>query len=240
MNYLSPFILKSNHWNNALSFDARIEKFWDAKITIPSLKKISSTQEIQLWHEIVLEEINDSWKIFQSIWLQNIYELDHDIPIYIFDNHNHALYFWINHISSLNITSQITLLHIDQHSDMNVPWNVISKNVITDPTELRKYVNLECQISNFIVPFTQLFPSTNIQRIKSESELLSYTLEKNGFTIIDIDLDFWAPEMSSEYKTTTINLVKNLVNKADIVTIASSPLFLEQEYALELLNIIFE
>ncbi|USN54425.1 MAG: UPF0489 family protein [Candidatus Peribacteria bacterium] len=63
---------------------------------------------------------------------------------YIFDNHHHALYFRISLLPPT--TKQITLLHIDQHSDLNTPETPLDSNKITDLDYLRDYANLRCTI----------------------------------------------------------------------------------------------
>ena len=40
------------------------------------------------------------------------------MPIYIFDNHNHALYFWYKEYFQNRFAKGVKLIHIDQHSDM--------------------------------------------------------------------------------------------------------------------------
>ncbi len=55
---------------------------------------------------------------------------------------------------------------------------------------------------------------------------------------LDIDLDFWAPGMGTDLEK-TIPLVRSLIREASLVTIATSPYFLDQTRALELLNLLF-
>jgi hypothetical protein len=64
---------------------------------------------------------------------------------------------------------------------------------------------------------------------------LNFELPEEKF-ILDIDLDFWATEMGIIEFEKTINMVKKLLKKAKFVTIATSPYFLEQERALDVLK----
>ena len=58
--------------------------------------------------------------------------------------------------------------------------------------------------------------------------------------IFDIDLDFRAPEMGISNFEQTIKNTKNLISSAKMVTIATSPYFLDQKQALELIKLAFE
>ena len=290
-----------------------------AEITIPALKKIHDIDEISLWTHIVLEEIDEKWTLHSCTWLKHIYKLDNQSlaplikggglseaqdggisktwsqkPIYIFDNHNHALFFrtqYIHHLSPTPTPSRrsenfpFTLLHIDQHSDLNTPpYYLEHENLSLAPLskggglskaqdggisktwiledfwnikDLRTYTNYICQISTFIKPFLQLYPQTNFTRIKSESQLLRHLSKKpsasflgtslvreekvwptsnDGIMILDIDLDFRAPEMSIEKFDETIRITRQMIHDADLVTIATSPMFLDQSRALLLLH----
>lgn len=228
--------------NNTFSFHERKQHFGKAKIYIPSLKKIESIDEIQLWSHPVLEEIDHTGTLQSCSWLKHIYALESDTPTYIFDNHNHALYRWIHHTKHLPHDTDIELLHIDQHSDLNTPPHYLEKDQLWD---IREYTNYTCQISTFITPFLHLYPDTNFTWIKSESQLLKHTWRfsqhsKHTFRIIDIDLDFRAPEMSIDKLPETYINTHNLIASADLVTIASSPMFLDQANALHILEYIFQ
>lgn len=252
--------LRKNTWNNALSYDERLHRIWKAEIVIPSLKTIKSLEEINIWKHIVLEEIDQKGKIQSCTWLEHLYHLQTK-NIYIMDNHNHALCFRIMHTKRLQNwaftrknsnpwnVQNIQLLHIDQHSDLNTPpltiQSYLEKQWVSEHTynekDIRTYTNHICQISTFIKPFLELYPSTRFQWIKSEHELLTFEKDMQGtdLCILDIDLDFWAPEMSIENYDTTISITRRLMKKADIITIATSPMFIEQAYAIQLLQELF-
>mgnify|MGYP005672046545 CR=1 FL=1 len=75
--------------------------------------------------------------------------------------------------------------------------------------------------------------------MRSEQALLALQIPSTDF-ILDIDLDFWAPEMSISEKNKTIEKTKELIHQASLLTIATSPYFLEQEVALKLLQELYE
>jgi hypothetical protein len=54
--------------------------------------------------------------------------------------------------------------------------------------------------------------------------------------ILDIDLDFRAPEMINDHVDQTLEKTRNLITNASLVTIATSPGYIDQELALEILE----
>ena len=53
--------------------------------------------------------------------------------------------------------------------------------------------------------------------------------------ILDIDLDFRAPEMGNQISS-GLEKVQQLIQKAEAVTIATSPYFLEQKLAIDVIK----
>lgn len=261
--YIKETIFNKNTWNNAFSYDKRKELLGNAEITIPSIKTINSIDQIELGNHIVFEEIDHKGKLCSCKGLQHIYHLsqysDLHAQIYIFDNHNHALYLrtqhMINHRTPLLLEEglEVRVLHIDQHSDLTPPplsmqdyakkqW--ISSDVTLFSSDfICNYTNDQCNVGNFILPFLDIYPQTQFERIKSESQLLSLNAQfldlNTQCCIVDIDLDFRAPEMSIQQYTKTLEKTKELIKKAKLITIATSPYFLDQHLALKILNDIF-
>ena len=239
MHYQSPHVITSKTWNNALSYDARIQLHWQAQITLPSIQQIDDIQDVQLWSQIVLEEIDHNGTLHSCMGLAHIYHYAvGTTPIYIMDNHNHALYFWTKYMLSQKNVADLTLRHIDQHSDLNSPRTLIDTLQRHDLDYIWRYTNFECQISNFIKPFVRLYPDIDFTWIKSESQLLNSEVVdlESWIFILDIDLDFRAPEMSIAKYDETISITRQLIASADLVTIASSPMFVGQHRALEILQ----
>ena len=80
--------------------------------------------------------------------------------------------------------------------------------------------------------------------ILSEYALLDYdiSLLSSKSLIVDIDLDFRAPEMGIEYYYQTIKKVRQLIALPDVrcITIATSPTYIHQHRALEVLRDIMD
>lgn len=165
--------------------------------------------DVKLGSHIVFEEIDEKGVIHQCTWLEYIVKIDPNIIVV--DNHDRVLEFR---------PKGFPVLHIDQHTDMRPVWpegvNVgnflryaLDKNLITWSTQ----INTEYSLLNL---------DTN----KIESDKI----------ILDVDLDFRHPDMSIEQFEKTIQITKELIKKAKIVTIATSPYFLDQILALSLLK----
>jgi hypothetical protein len=79
--------------------------------------------------------------------------------------------------------------------------------------------------------------------ILTEYSLIEYDISKieSQSIILDIDLDFWAPEMGSEYYYHTIKKVRQMIDLPDVscITIATSPTYIHQQRALQILNDLF-
>jgi hypothetical protein len=59
-------------------------------------------------------------------------------------------------------------------------------------------------------------------------------------SILNLDLDFFAPEMDFIDEEKKIRLIRNLLPKVKCVTIATSPYFIDQCIALEKLHLLYK
>jgi len=164
------------------------------------------------------------------------------------DNHNHALAFWWMEFQNKKKTclddEAYTLIHVDQHSDMNSSDEL--EDIVDNELWVKNFVNYQCDVGSFIVPATELNIVNEIKWVKSEFDLFTFDVEefKAGLDgkklILDIDLDFWAPGMDIEKLDESFEKVKKMMKLADLVTIATSPYFLDQKLAIDLLYKLFE
>ena len=252
MHYSTQMTITQNTWNNSFSYTQRKEHLWKAEITIPSLIK-GTLEDVTIGDHIVFEEIDHKGNLRQCQGLQKLVHIPalnskFTAPIYIIDNHNHALYFRYKETYGKNLD----IIHIDQHSDLAEapswtipPFEKGDKGGFEEHlNDIRHYTNYVCNVGNFIKPFLSLHPKSNFTRIKSESQLLNLNTSKllspNSEFILDIDLDFRDPNMSIENKKETIEKTKQLMKHASLITIATSPYFLDQTHALKLLNKLFQ
>ncbi len=168
--------------------------------------------DVKLGSHIVFEEIDEKWKLHQCKWLEHIVQIDPNIVVV--DNHDRALEFrpkWL------------PVIHIDQHTDMRP----VSK----------EWIN----VGNFLRYALDEWIISWVQQINTEYSLLNFDLKqiKKSDYILDIDLDFWHPDMSIENFYKTIEITQELIKKARFITIATSPYFMDQNLALSILKQLF-
>jgi len=172
-----------------------------------------------------------------------------NISVYVMDNHNHALYCWYREYLAWRIAKWLPLIHIDQHSDMKDPIWWIDMDREHDLNYIAIYTNEVCTIADFIQPALHSWLVGSCQQIRTENGLLGFSLDtwiasllyswqwRSGY-ILDIDIDFWATEMGIVEFDRTIKKMRQLIAGASMVTIATSPCFIDQERAVEIVRLL--
>ena len=142
------------------------------------------------------------------------------------------------------------MIHFDQHKDMRVPNYTLSKAIEKikedeyiyslksrdfdyDYKILYDYTNYFLNVGNFIVP---LLENKFIKDVVIVDSTYSMTKLKSDIDfydeiILDIDLDFFSPEMDYIDEDEKIELIKRSYEKAKIITICTSPYFIDFERA---------
>ena len=117
------FYLDEPLGNNAFSFDERKNK----RLWVPKLIE-AKFEGIKLWNEIVFEDFWFDDQLSTNTGLENFYHFKwKGKDIYLFDNHNHAYYFWYKARFEWIIWDNNTLIHIDEHADTRDPWEYLMK-----------------------------------------------------------------------------------------------------------------
>lgn len=219
-------------WNNAFSYEKRKSLWSDCTIYVPSLIS-GDLNDLKIWNQIVFEEIDSKWNLSSHVWLQNFLHISKSGKgIFITDNHNHALYFRFQSYFQKTISAPISLIHIDQHTDMNDNENIFSLD--SDLDQISDFVNYECNVWNFIKPSIQSWLISEIQQINTEYKILNFDTDIQSDFILDIDIDFRHPDMNIEKYQETIDKTRELISKAKLVTIATSPFFIDQNLAIKI------
>ncbi len=236
--YKNSFYITECLWNNAFSFDKRANK----KLFVPSLLEIEDFSQVELGDEIVFEDFDFDGNLVSARGLKNFYKINWQwIPLYLFDNHNHALYFWYLAKHEWIISENNILYHIDEHADTRVPEKIISKEEIKDLQKVFEYTNFWVNVGNYIIPAVQNGFVKKVVQIRSESDLLSYDFEKieDASIILNLDLDFFEPNLDYIDSELKKKIILDIAKKAKIITVATSPFFIEQNLALKVLRDIF-
>lgn len=231
MYYSTPTVIWTQIGNNTFAYDERIAAFGKAEITVPAL--IDGTlDDIQIWETITFAELeHNQAKLFYG--LQNIVHIQWT-NIYIMDNHNHALYCRYKALHDGVIIKWLPVIHIDQHSDLWEAPSLIDRSKEKDLDYIAHYVNEICNVGNFIKPAIISGLISECTQLRTEESLLDF--EPNRPYILDVDIDFRVPEMSLRDIPATIEKTKNLLRGASLVTIATSPYFIDQEKAIEIIH----
>ncbi|AHB41246.1 hypothetical protein P148_SR1C00001G0451 [candidate division SR1 bacterium RAAC1_SR1_1] len=171
--------------------------------------KSGTLADVKLGSHTVFEETDEKGILQQCTGLEYIIKIEPNIIVV--DNHDRVLEFR---------PKGFPVLHIDQHTDM--------RPVGPDGVNVGNFLRYALD--------TQLI--TGSSQINTEYSLLNLNIDiiESDKTILDIDLDFRHPDMSIEQFEKTIQIVKGLIKKAKIVTIATSPYFLDQDLAIKLLK----
>lgn len=227
------FYISKDTGNNAFSYEKRKSLGSDCKIYVPSIVSWS-LDNLKIWNQIAFEEIDSKWNLSSHVWLQNFFHISRwNKNIFIMDNHNHALYFRFQSYFNKGISAPINLIHIDQHTDMNDNENSFSLD--SDLDQISDFVNYECNVWNFIKPAIQSWLISQVQQINTEYKMTNFTTsDLQPDFILDIDIDFRHPDMKIEDYTSSIQKTRELISKAKLVTIATSPFFIDQNLAIQI------
>lgn len=229
MEKYNGFYIEKPVGNNIFSYDERKNK----KIFVPKLIE-GNLDAVKVGEKIVFSEI-DFDKEINAIGLENMVKFNYkDKDIYIFDNHNHSFYFWIKSLKKGMFNKGCKLVHIDQHKDMREPedYNVD----VNDMDDVFRYTNYVLNVGNFIKPALHHDIFSEVVIIDST---YGFDLDVDGEIVLDIDLDIFSKDMEYISYDLRVNKIKEYIDRAKVITIASSPFFIEQDYAIKVLKELF-
>ena len=181
--YGTQALLEGKVWNNAFAWDERYTHYGRSpNLTIPSLID-GDIEDIALWDDIVFEEIEHG-KMRSCRWLKHFVKIIRQWDtvgmtgkkeIIIFDNHNHALYFWIDAARRWIITPWCELIHIDEHSDLWENSNTLDRDkAINNEAYAWDFTNKSCNVGNYIEPALRCGLISDMIRIENEFQIDSY------------------------------------------------------------------
>lgn len=232
------FYISENVWNNSFAKEGRK---WRKLYVAPLINW--TIDNLKIWKEIVFEECDETWNIISFNWLENFIKTNFFwVPTYIFDNHNHAFYFWFEAIKSWIIKSGLKLVHIDEHSDLREPVKYLDKNFESySIEEIFEYTNYILNVGDYIKPAIKSWIIWDIIKIQWEQNLFELEDKINSLWdyILNLDVDFFSPEMSYIDFDYAKKIVINLAKNAKLITIATSPFFINQELAINTIKKLF-
>lgn len=230
VDYSQPFEIEGPVGNNAFSYGRRGPS---PSLWVPSL--IDGTfDDVTPGDRVVFEEFDERGARHSCTGLVHLVRTSwHGIPTVVIDNHNHAFYFWQEALAQGHLERGATLIHVDQHRDTRVPEQPYQGSTLAEAFE---YTNFHLNVGNYIVPAQSAGVVGDIHMVTSEDALRDLSFVGRGNTILNIDLDFFAPEMSYVDFTLADRFIAAHLPVASLVTIATSPFFMEQRRAIEVLD----
>lgn len=232
--YTTPTYITQPIWNNAFSYDQRIALWSEGKLYIPSIIQ-DTVAELRQGSDICFEEVLNG-KLVSCTGLKYFLQTTfHDTPVYIVDNHNHALSFRHKHFNTSTF-QPFNIIHIDQHSDIKPNSNVF---LIPDSwfpiPKVEDFVNEKTNVGNFITAAINSWIVNEVIQVRTDYSLqqLQAASSKLQAFILDIDIDF---RQDKEMTVSDIAIIQELMKKAELVTIATSPYFIDQARAIKLVK----
>ena len=233
------FYLVGEKGNNAFSYERRNALRGEPRLFVAPIIE-GGLEDVRMGKEVAFEDF-DGEKLKSCVGLENFVRTEiFGVPAVIFDNHNHAFNFWFEAIAKGLLVRGITLFHIDQHKDMREPAAWFEG---ANLEEAFMYTNNILNVGNYIKPAAKCGLIGDVLSVTSEEEMdkfdrtmiISARADNRGF-ILNLDMDFFAPEMSYIDFEKAKKFVQGLAKKAKFITVATSPFFMEQKKAVDLLG----
>lgn len=257
--YKTPFYLTEPVGNNAFSYDTPMGtgKRINKTLYIPSIIT-GAFSDLRQGEGIVFEDVDEKGILQSCTGLQNFVRMTYTppwqggieggsgIPMIVFDNHNHALYFWYEARVQGIIDTKNTLVHIDEHSDLWGNKNDLEVETCHGTSLLEKvfhFTNYQCNVGNYIQPALREGIIEKVLRIEDTigmEKYVSYQKWENESLILNLDLDFFAPELDYIPFEDKKRTILHFARQAKLITVATSPFFIDQKRAMEMLGKVFE
>ena len=229
--YRDPFWIDAAVGNNAFSFSQRGAH---PRIFVPSLTA-GTMADVKPGGEIAFEEVDDDGRLRSCRGLAHLVRTTwQGVPTVVVDNHNHAFYFWFEACLEGRLERHARLVHLDQHRDTRAPGRWLSPNATLD--EAFTYTNHVLDVGNYILPAQEVGLVGESLLVTGSQGLDELPRDVSGSTILNIDLDFFAPEMAYIDFARARHFVHAWLGVASLVTIATSPYFIDGETAIEVLR----
>ncbi len=191
------------------------------KLQVPEIC-CGELDDIVLGSEIAFIDINDKIEEYGIEKYIIGYTENTGTPIFICDNHNVVLEAW-----QLVKEDIPTLVHIDQHRD-NAPATQLESHY---NTRICDYIDFAIQ-NNWIQPeIISIIESGDLPK----TEKIPATNK-----ICNIDLDIFAPECTVLTPEEKINIIHKASAGSSLITIASSPGFIDQKLAISIAKLLWQ
>lgn len=249
MFYKKWFFIDNPVWNNEFSFEKRTNK----RLYVPELidLDINDLDQIRLQDDKEKVSFEDFWfddKLSTNYGLKNFYRIKISWKeIILFDNHNHAFYFWYEARNRWLIWDDNVLIHIDEHADTRDNNKIILKPDSLDLEKVFTFTNEVLNVWDYIIPAQKEWIIWEIIQIRNTSNLEEY-IEKyywnskilyKNWIILNLDLDFFQKELDFIDYDLKRKVILDAFEKSDFITVCTSPFFIEQDLAIMVFKDLF-
>jgi hypothetical protein len=230
LQYSRGFNIERPAGNNAFSFEGRKNK----TIYVPPLVE-GDLADLAAGENTAFSEVRDGKEI-NANGLRNFVHWSRAAKeIFIFDNHNHAFFFWCWGLSIGWLRPGMALVHVDQHKDTRPPPVLTPFGSLKDIDLNRafEYTNYTLNVGNFIPPALALGIFSASSNVDSRE---AFERDLPAGYVLDIDLDIFAPEMEYIPREIKICRLREWIAAARFITVATSPFFMEQQEAIRIVK----
>jgi hypothetical protein len=229
--YTHGFWIEGPAGNNAFAYEQRGPS---PRLWVPPL--IDGTfADVAPGERVVFEDVDEHGHLQACRGLQHLVRTTwDDVPAIVVDNHNHAFYFWIEAIETGVLEPGATLVHVDQHRDTRVPARPFDR--ASTLAEAFHYTNFRLNVGNYIQPAREAGIVGDALFVTGSDGLDDRRFAGRPNTILNLDLDFFAPEMAYIDFDRARRFIDAHRTTASLVTIATSPFFVDQDRAVAFLR----
>lgn len=232
-DYSEGFYLKNAEGNNIFAYDKRGS---EPRLYVPPLRE-GTLDDVKVGTEVVFSDEDEHGVLQECIGLECLVRTSwQGVPLIVVDNHNHVLYFWMEEFLAGRLGDGAHMVHVDQHKDMREPAELFEGATLED---MFHYVNEVLNVGNYIVPAMKMRLLKEVQLVTSEMEMENGSFFEKLPKILNVDLDFFAEEMSYiDFEKAKRFILKHAKN-ASLITVCTSPFFIEQDRAIQVLHRLF-
>ena len=230
--YEKPFYLTGKRGNNAFAHE---ERGAEPRLYVPSV--IQGTLEDVVEGEEVVFVDYDEGVLQKCKGLKHFVKMQFNgVPVVVVDNHNHVFYFWYQALEQGILQRGASLVHVDAHKDARVPEVLFEGGNLE---EVFRYTNEVLNVGNYIIPAQKEGLIGDVQFVTGEAALEDRSFMERPNKILNVDLDFFAPDLDYISFEKTKAFILEQAKTASLITVCTSPFFIEQKLAIARLIDVF-
>lgn len=152
--------------------------------------------------------------------------------VYVFDNHNEII-FPLVEVFEKNKNS-FSIIHIDAHPDDALFVGEKLNDISLEKT--KEYIT-KTRISDFFDALSEYKRIKDIIRVCHSDTFNTFVVPQEPY-ILSLDIDIFGPEGNFVSLEDKIQVIRQAWNRAEVVCIATSPGFIDQDFAGEIIKIL--